>query len=85
MAQKKQYVDLNLNGQQLLNSQLSRAGIQTVADATELGTLTTTLQKLSESKRVFVFQIDNRTMHIWDGDGPSGAFEPLAVEGTREQ
>ena len=80
MAQKKQYVDLNLNGQQLLDSQLNRAGIQTVADATDLSTLTTTLQKLSESKRVFVFQIDNRTMHIWDGAGLSGVFEPLAVK-----
>ena len=80
MAQKKQYVDLNLNGQQLLDSQLNRAGIQTVADATDLSTLTTTLQKLSESKRVFVFQIDNRTMHIWDGAGLSGVFEPWAVK-----
>lgn len=75
MAEIKQYVDLNLQSQQLVDANLTRAGIQTVANAAGLSSLTTTLQGLVETKRVFVIQSDTLTLYIWDGGGATGAFQ----------
>jgi hypothetical protein len=80
MAENKHYVNLNLQQQQLIDPQLTRAGIQTVANAAGLTSLTTTLQGLVETKRVFVIQSDTLTLYIWDGGGATGAFQ--ASSGT---
>lgn len=77
MAEKNLYVHQNFNEQQVLNAVLERVGVQTVADAAALATLTTTLQTLPvpETKRVMVFRTDNLTFYVWDGGGATGVFQ----------
>ncbi len=78
MAEKNLYVHQNFNQQQVLNAVLERVGIQAVADAAALATLTTTLQGLAETKRVMVFRSDNLTFYVWDGGDATGVFQPSA-------
>lgn len=78
MAEKNLYIHQNLNGQQIINAELNRVGIQTVADSAALGTLTTTLRGLTETKRIIVFRSDIKAIYVWDGNGGTGAFEQVS-------
>lgn len=82
MAEKNLYIHQNLNGQQVINAELNRVGIQTVPDLTTpvtgLNALTTTLQGLVETKRVIVFKADTKSIHVWDGNGGTGVFEQVS-------
>lgn len=74
MAEKKIYVDQNLQGQKLTDAVLLRAGMQTVANLAALNALATSLQGLVETKRVIVFREDISAFYVWDGGGATGAF-----------
>ncbi len=65
MAETKQYVDLNLQAQKLKDAVLETVGLQYVADASALATLAGTLS--GETRKIFVWQSDAKTLQVWNG------------------
>lgn len=75
MAEIKQYVDLNLQAQTLKDAVLNTIGLQSVADASSLGTLATALS--GETRKIFVWQTDIKTLQVWNGTSFDAITAPI--------
>lgn len=75
MAEIKQYVDLNLQAQTLKDAALEKVGLQFVADASALSTLAGTLS--GETRKIFVWQVDTKTLQVWNGTSFDAITAPV--------
>lgn len=75
MAEIKQYVDLNLQAQKLKDAALEKVGLQFVADASALSTLAGTLS--GETRKIFVWQVDTKTLQVWNGTSFDAITAPV--------
>lgn len=76
MADRKFYVDINAQGQKLVNAELSNVGLQYVADAAALATLAGTLT--GETKKIVVYQVDTKVIHVWNGTSFDATSTPIS-------
>lgn len=78
MASKQIFVDLDLKGNKLNDAELALVGFQPVADAAALTTLASALTTASETRKIFVWKADSKTLHVWNGtsfDSPTSSID----------